>query len=960
MNSYIYRVAKAFFEQYGPEISTLTFVFPNRRAGVFFQRYLSDIAKKAIFSPEILTIDECFTASSKLLAADKLNLLFKIFNIYKKLSGTDESFDTFIFWGEVLLSDFNEADKYLVDAKQLFSNITELKEIDSDYEFITENQKEAILKFWSGFDLYKNSETRSKFLKTWQLLYPIYDALRNDLLKENSAYEGMLFRQVVEDLGDTNLPEWFDKRKFVFTGFNALNPCESKLMSALKKHGKADFYWDYESDILRDKTNPASGFYFENIHKFPSALKVPVVIQSIDETSFNHYSVASVVGQTKQIYRILENSYNREKTKNFLLKTAIILPDEKLLVPLLNAIPWSVDKINVTMGYPLRITPIAGLMEHIFELHKRKKAHHSENRFYHKTVLNILNHQLIIRLCGFDAKEIYHEITSHNLIYIDGQLFERNRILATIFNPGINATSFLSYLQNLLTLLDRSIKISSEKGNNYELESNFIFQYYLTINRLSEIIIQYENIISMNIETQIKLIYEISSGINVPFVGEPLNGLQIMGVLEARGLDFENIIIPSFNEGVFPAKTIINSFVPYQLRRGFGMPTYDHHDRISSYNFYRLIQRARNVTFLSDTRMEKGNTGEVSRYYQQLKYHYNVDIKEHMTVYDISFENSEAISVRKDEHILQKLNKFLNKDNQKKALSASSINTYINCPLKFYFSHIEDVEQLDEITENVENNTFGNIFHQVMEEIYLPFTGKLISDNEIDKLINDKNHINELITDAFRMHFFKLPKGRSIILEGNNLLISNILHKYIKQVLITDKSYAPFKYIGGEKLYYASLRTNNGFVNLKGYIDRIDEREGKVRILDYKTGKGELSFNNWDDVFDHNYSGKSRPGYVLQTFLYSYLFKQKFAGAIITPGIYYLRNIFNENFSTEISYQPEKTNKMKIENYEEHEDEFLSRLTNTLEEIFEVETPFYQTKNVEICQHCDYKTICKR
>jgi Fe-S-cluster formation regulator IscX/YfhJ len=960
MNSFLYRIAAVFYQHFGNEINTFTFVFPNRRAGIFFQKYLSQIVDKPVFSPEILTIDECFFSSSELQIADRLSMLFKLYRIYKNLSNSDESFDTFAFWGETLLSDFNEIDKYRVDAKQLFTNITELKEIDKLFNIFTEDQIEAIRQFWMSFAPVNETQSQQNFLSTWEILFPLYDKFTNELKTENCGYEGMIFREVVEKLQNNTDVQWFENKHFVFIGFNALNPCEKALFTSLRKRSQADFYWDYEAFELRDNSNPASLFFTENTSLFPSKYNITLTPQSLKDKKIELLSVPSAIGQAKHIYHTLQQLYPVNSDEKSFLKTAVVLPDENLLLPLLYSIPSNINKINVTMGYPLNLTPVAGLMDHIFELHKRKREIGGETKFYHLTVANILNHQFIALICGKTIEHINNEMLQKNLIYVDASTLQKNKLLNIIFNPDIEASSFLEYLINLLKLLYYEWHSVSDDATASHLESGFLYQYYTTVNRINEIIKDQPDDLSINLDTFIRLVKQLTQGISIPFVGEPLEGLQIIGTLETRGLDFENILISSFNEGIYPKKSFSNSFIPYHLRKGFNLPTYEHQDAITSYNFYRLIHRAKKVFFFSDSRIDKGNTGEVSRFYHQLKYHYNLDMKEKTVAYDIAFKSNQPIKIEKNNFIKEKLSIYQDRTFPGKALSASSINTYIQCPLQFYFKYIEGIEASSEVSDNIETDMFGNIFHAVMAAIYEPFKGKLVQPTDITLMMKNETRIYQLLSESFACFLYKKPKGVSVELQGNSLLISKILLKYIVGVLKNDKNHAPFKYINGEEYCETTLLTKYGTVNLKGYIDRIDEKDGNIRILDYKTGSGSLDFKSWDDLFDRNYDPRKRPKHILQTFLYGLLYKGKTAAKVITPGIYYTKNIFYDQFSTELCIKEERNSKIIIQNYYDYESAFISPLINCVEEIFNPDVPFFQTDIIDSCSYCDFKNICKR
>ncbi len=965
MNSFLYRIAQFYFSEQKESISNFSFVFPNRRAGLFFQRYLSGIAQKPIFSPEILTINDCFAMASKWQTADRLSNLFLLYRIYKEQSGSDESFDSFVFWGEMLLSDFDDVDKYRVDAKQLFTNITELKQIDQLFNVFSDKQVEAIRQFWSNFVPVTEGKSQEDFVATWKILLAVYNQFRAKLLAENTATEGMICRDVTDRLkAKETIPEFVGKQ-FVFVGFNALNPCERKLMAELQKLGQADFYWDYDADELRDSDNPASRFYAENLHVFPSKYPLEPIVESLQDKEIELIAVPSAVGQTKQVYSILNKLYPKDdigtdisgQLSTTWINTAVVLPDESLLVPLLHSLPEQIGKVNVTMGFPLKSTPVSSLIEHIFELQKRMRVSGERISFYHLTVSNILYHQYISLLCKEEANRLTHEITTNNWIYIDAKELIKNELLATIFIPQTDTQAFLPYLLKILRSLQNGWQQASDESHNYQLECDFLYQYYVTINRMSDILKAKSVEVDLNLDTLVRLTRQLTAGITIPFIGEPLDGLQIMGVLETRGLDFENLIITSFNEGVYPQKSSTNSFIPYNLRRGFELPTTEHQDAITAYNFYRLIHRAKRIFFLYDSRTEGMQTGEMSRFMQQLDYHYGIQPKKKSISFDIGFGNAQHIQVEKTPAVMKKLLQFTSGDVKSPALSASSINTYIDCPLQFYLTKVEVVEQADEVLETVEASMFGSIFHKVMENLYLPFKGKMMQSDALDQMIKNTEQINLEILRAFNTEYFKRKTGTFIPLEGNNLLIASVLRKYILQVLKVDKNYLPFLYVSSEERCSIQYPIQNGLlnVNLKGFIDRIDEKEGKLRILDYKTGSGKLDFKNLDEVFEHN--KENRPKFVLQTFLYGIFYKKAAEGKPITPGIFYIRDLFKDDFNTELF---NKELNEKVSDFASYETVFKAHLTDCLEEIFNPEIPFGQTENLKLCQYCPYIGVCNR
>lgn len=958
MISFLHRIASTFYTEYQADIRKLTFVFPNRRAGLFFRKYLMELIDKPIFSPEIITINDCFFNASTRKVADRTAELFRLYRIYKEISGTEESFDAFVFWGEMLLSDFNDVDKFEVDAPNLFRNVTGLKEIDWSAEYLSDEQRKAIEQFWKHFLPNVDSKTKKEFIAIWKVLLPLYEQFNTELLSENTATEGMIFREVTDLLKKNETPEYFNGKNFVFIGFNALTTSEKNLFIELQKRGQADFYWDYEADQLRDPDNQASLFYKENTLQFPSKLKIESVKKELTEKSFELIAIPSSVGQTKEIYNLLNELYPPESTENEWIKTAVVLPDESLLVPLLHSLPENIENVNVTMGFPLKASPVSGLLENLFELQRRIN---SRGQFYHMIVSSILNHQYISMLCHDEVQRIQEDMVKTNAIYVEKSVFENNDILKTIFSQKKSPNEFVPYLLEVLKKLNIAWQNYSKETGKHHLECDFLYQYYVGINRMNEVM-KSIGAFEMSLDTLIRLIRQLVGGVSIPFEGEPLNGLQVMGTLETRGLDFENLIICSFNEGIFPKKSTSNSFIPNNLRRAFGMPTFEYHDAISAYNFYRLIQRTKRLFFLYDNRNDGMQTGEISRFAHQLHYHYGVDFKQVNIAYDVNFSPENVIEVQKTPEIMEKLRAFTMEGEEGRALSASSINTYIDCPLRFYFSNVEKISEQDEVQENVEAGMFGTLLHETMEMLYEPFVGRLVNKSEFDELRKNQFLIDKTITRAFAKEFFKKKEGDEIDIEldGKYLLTARIIKKFVGKILEVDAERAPFTYIQSEARIVAQFPVNqdNLKVNLKGLIDRVDEKEGQIRILDYKTGSDKLDFKSLEQVFERN--NKDRPKVVLQTLFYCLLYEMETGKTDLIPEVLKIRELFKPGFDTKIIHNPERGIRNPIENYLDFKDAFIEKLTETIYEIFNPEVPFEQCTEVELCKWCAFKTICKR
>lgn len=962
MKPFLYQVATLFYQQYGAEIHRLAFVFPNRRAGLFFQKYLSEISEKPLFSPSILTINDLFMQLSGKHPADKIQMLFRLYELYKQRSGSSESFDEFIYWGEMLLNDFDDIDKYMVDARMLFRNVSDLKSLDDDFNYLSPEQVQAIRSFWSSFYPKGDSPNQQHFLELWEILYDLYAGLRTSLAKDGCGYDGMIFREVVEQLEKEPMSDFpFDQ--VVFVGLNALSVSEERLLLALQKKGVADFYWDYVGPWVTDPDNKASFFLGRNLRLFPSRMQLPVTEPV--QAEIRVMGVPSAIGQAKQVYPILQALADEQQlTDESALRTAIVLPDEHLLVPVLNAIPEAIQYINVTMGYPLAGTPVAALMEYILTLQKNIRYIDRVPVFYFRDVLPILNHQYVMAAAPEEVSQLVKDMTAGNRIYVHAADLNRHELLSILFTPVQNTEELSDYLIHVLEALNACLRnnrpnpddeemISNSTQTTADIEQEFIFHYFATVNRMKEVMREAK--IEMRLDTYFRLLKRMTDLITIPFEGEPLSGLQVMGVLETRALDFDRLIILSMNEGIFPLKKAANSFIPYNLRRGFGLPTYEHQDSVWAYHFYRLIRRAKQVTLLYDTRTTGLQTGEVSRFVHQLRYHYQYPLIDELVVYDVASSAVPPISVQKTAEVEKLLSDFLS--GGPRALSASAINTYLDCPLKFYFSVLEQIQEEDEITETVERDVFGSILHKVMEDLYAPFKGKLVTADLLKLLRKDQPLLTGTIARAFAELFFKSPVVRP--LEGENFLTGEMIRKYAEKILEQDARFTPFHYIESEKKVRATITlSDKRVVQLKGFIDRVDSLDRVLRIVDYKTGSGKLEFESVEGLFDKE--AKDRPKAVMQVFLYAWMYQQlpEYTGMPIQPAIYYLRTLFQRSFDPVVEQKKGRGKADKVNSFQEFVADFEDKLRQCLDEIFNLDIPFTQTETGKACAYCSFRGLC--
>lgn len=950
---FLYSVAETYLHEFGNELHKVHFVFPNRRAGVFFKKYIGQITNVPIFLPKISTITDFAHGLSEVEKADNLDLLFRLYFIYNEHCGGGEAFDDFYFWGNVMLNDFDEIDKFLVDAKKLYRNIVDLKEIDASFSGLEKEQEEALRSFWLNFQEKKQPELKEQFLKNWALLYPVYQNFKEKLLEDKLGYEGLIYRKVVE-----HLPQLHDKLSYktiVFAGFNALNRCEEAIFDHLKNIGVAQFCWDYSASPFMNKRNKAVSFMKKYTRRFPQKETLKLEFEPL--VQFRSVSVPSVTGQTYLGRSLLQ--HNKEKTPDDLTKSVLILCDESLLVHSLYSLPEQLNAINITMGYPVKSSICLSLLNGLIKLQRHKKQSKNSTAFYSKNVQDILQHEWVKQLVNPQlVKSIHKKIVDQNLVYWTLHENEETAITQQIFATEIQSNNFIDWLIEIFEMvLDNLVPEENKEEANAGtedslamMEKEILFFCITILTRLSKQIKSFKKEIALDILARI--IKKAVENQTIPFEGEPLNGFQIMGVLESRTIDFEDITFLSFNERVFPRKSPDNTFIPYNLRKGYGLTTTEYYDAMYAYYFYRLLQRAKRVTMVYNTSQSGIYPGEPSRYLLQLKYLYKINLVEQNVPVSMGTKNEVKINIteKEEENVLEKY-----QQSPEKFLSASALNTYIDCSLKFYFTYIKGMREDEEVEEEIDQRVFGSIFHDAMEKLYEPYENQEISNELLQQLIRSPK-VDSHLKAAMAKHFFKSTPDK-IEISGQFQIIYNVLKKYIKKTLETDLSFSPFLYVKGEeKVVISKLLPNSKKIHLGGYIDRVDRVDNYTRIIDYKTGAvtpGEMSFADVDQIFTPH---KNRPKYVFQTMFYMVLYKHQNPEIVSKPGIYFLRNLYKD-FNWNVKH---KKSKAELDSNSPYLEEFENKLEELLESLFSGTAEFKQTEIIEHCQYCDFKNICMR
>ena len=796
MQPFLQLVAHDLYTKIGNDLSRTVLVFPNKRANLFFNEYLAEESDQPIWSPAAMSISDLLQKLSVQKAGDPIRLVCELYKVFKEEIESRETLDDFYFWGELLISDFDDVDKNMVDADKLFSNLQDLKNLMDDYEFLDEEQEEAIRQFFQNFSIERRTELKEKFISLWDKLGIIYHRYRENLAELGIAYEGMLYRNVIEQLDTDRLK--YDK--YVFVGFNVLNKVEKEFFQKLQKAGKAMFYWDYDLFYTqRISKHEAGEFIKRNLIDFPNELpesyfdifRKPKKIRYISASTENAQArflpewVKATQTHTTQIVSEKEN--------------AIVLCNEALLLPVLHSIPQDVQNVNITMGFPLAQTPVYSFINAAMEL-QTNGYRPDTGRFTYEAVSKILKHPYTRQLSDH-ATRLERELTKTNRFYPLPSELKKDDFLTILFTPQSNIRELCDYLLRLI----KSISILYRKEGEYDdifnqLYRESIFQSHLKINRLYSLIESGE--LSVRTDTLKRLITKVLTASNIPFHGEPAIGLQIMGVLETRNLDFRNLIMLSLNEGQLPKAGGESSFIPYNLRKAFGMTTIEHKNAVYAYYFYRLIQRAENITLLYNTSSDGLNRGEESRFMLQLLVEGPHEITREYLEAGQSPQNTLEIQIEKTPEILRRLYRAYDTAQPESViLSPSALNTYLDCRLRFYYRYVAGLKTPDEVSAEIDSALFGTIFHLSAQLAYTDLTanGKMIQREDLERLLRDEIKLQSYVDQAFKQELFKVAPEEKPEYNGVQLINSKVIVSYLKQLLRNDLQYTPFEMVAMEK-----------------------------------------------------------------------------------------------------------------------------------------------------------------
>lgn len=959
MESFLKLVAADLYKHTEGNLAHTAVVFPNKRAGLFFNEYLAQESDSPIWSPAYVSISELFRSLSPWEVGDPVKLVCELYKIFRRETQSTETLDDFYFWGEMLISDFDDADKNKVDTDKLFSNLQDLRNIMDDYTFIDDEQEEAIRQFFQNFSIERRTALKERFISLWDVLGNIYKGFRESLASQNIAYEGMMYRHVIEHLDVDKLPY----EKYVFVGFNVLNKVEHTLFTQLKDVGKAVFYWDYDEFYMKENrqavTHEAGEFIRRNLRDFPSPLSGEL-FKNLSKPKEVHYIASSTENaQARYLPQWIRNNLTTPEKE-----TAVVLCNEALLQPVLHSLLAEVKHVNITMGFPLSQTPVYSFLIALLELHTHG-FNFKSGRYTFQSVVTLLKHPYTRQLTG-QAELLEKELTRNNRFYpLPGEL-GKDEFLTRLFTPlsgNLNLCIRLSEtLQQVAGIYQANTSGTEDTDAFNQLYRESLFKAYTTINRFRTLIEEDE--LTVQSETFRRLLVKVLSATNIPFHGEPAIGMQVMGVLETRNLDFRHLVLLSVNEGQLPKSGGDSSFIPYNLRKAFGMTTIEHKIAVYAYYFYRLLQRAERITLMYNTSSDGLNRGEWSRFMLQFLIEWPHPITRQFLEAGQSPQGTSPITVEKTPDVMRRMQSLFDvRANPKAKFSPSALNYYLDCPLKFYYRYVAGLSAPDEVSAEIDSATFGSIFHYAAEHIYKDLTthGKVINKEALETLLRNEVKLQDYVDTAFKKLFFNVPQNEKPEYNGVQLINSAVIARYLKQLLQNDLRYAPFTFIASEMEVDEpiDIQTPKGVIKSRigGIIDRMDSKDGTLRIVDYKTGGDADTPPHVESLFIPD---KKRSNYVFQTFLYAAIMCRKQPTMKIAPALLYIHRAATETYSPVIQMGEPRKPKEAVEDFSKYEKEYRERLQGLLEEIFNPEKSFTQTEIIEKCTYCDFKALCKR
>jgi len=979
-SSFLEDLAAELQEKYHHRLHALTLVFPTWRAGEVFKRCLATHLSQPTWAPKVLSIEALMQQLSPLRQAQPLLLTHILYQTFQALNPQEESFEQFYFWGSLLLQDLDVIDKYLVSTAHLFTDLSRYKELGLSYDHLTEAQRTAIQSFWKNFQQ-QLSTHQQDFLRLWKLLPQVYQHFKQRLQAQGIGYQGLCYRAAYEALVQGTAQVQHDQ--LVFVGFNALTPVEEKILAWCQENLPTEFYWDVDAYYMED-TQQEAGTYlriYQQRPHFQASFVQPFPKRLAQGTQEIHLTaVASEVGQAQVMGAQLRALMEAQGADFVPSRTVIVVANEALLLPVLHALPLDVSPVSTHLGYPLKDTATYRLLEHMLALQAATAQEQFPSGYWAvHHVLAVLNHPHVMGWNAVLVQATINRIQATKSSYVAQEvLVQENALYETIFKVLRPQDHLLRYLMEGLQCIEAYAQ--EEAPSLRPLEKVALHQLLQQLSNFQEVF----STSSTKSEALLQLLRQLLQPVRISLGSQSLDGIQILDVLATRNLDFDHVFIVGMNEGHFPIQASPASFIPYNLRKGYGLPTADQHQAaLYAYHFYHLLQRARQVYISYSTQASAGSQGEMSRYIWQLLYESKLRLTKQVVAQPIYLATAHPIIIPKKDAVMQQLRKYLlQSDGKAQPLTPSSLNTYLDCSLRFYFQYLAQLKAPSPPQQATHAMVFGNLLHEVMERLYTPLMnkkqGQPLQSQDLAAL---QKKVAFVVKDTFAS---TLHSGQPQLagLQGDAVIAQAVMTKLATRILVLDQAHAPFVLIGLEMGRQVSLHLDFELnlvtrVRLQGIIDRVDWKAGVFRVLDYKTGLDEKNIKSVAGLFDRVTTRRNKAAF--QTLFYAWLFQQQRLPGVaatalasghptsppeevkIMPGLLNTRQLFDDHFDPRFFIQkPDSRTYLPIENITAYQDEWEQGLRQTLTELLDPAVPFVQTADAARCVSCPYKGICQR
>lgn len=942
MDSFLNTVVQDLLNRFDNRLEDVLIIMPGKRPKVFFNHIIGKLVDEPIIAPKMLTINEFIEMEGGRHIIETIPAITELYEIYKANTLGNEPIERFWHFGEMLLSDFDDLDKYLADVQKVFTYVHDLKEIEQLFDDADDDQIKLIKQFWSTVYVENDGDKnhiRKQFLLFWKILYPLYTDFKNRLSEQGMGYEGMLYRDVAQKAQHDLLS--FDRKIPVFIGFNALSKSEIEIFEAAKRKN-ALFYWDYDTWYTKNSVQEAGHFMRVNLARFPSAIDDEAYFSNIAKISENQVRLIAMPGELEMTTSAARELTATGASDSDPMKIAVVTANESLLTPLLDTIPKDLGLFNVTMGLPVSNTSVFSFINELILINKNRIHHASEVFYKADWVISVLRQP--IHIASVDDE--LERIKSENSPNIKASKYIGDAWFAALF-PTENLP-LISYLKNILNQYIRHCATTSENDETLpdgEINVEAAVAIFKALSQLEMQFVRY-NVVLPDVLV-VRLLHKVMSGLKVTLEGEPLRGKQVMGLIETRSLDFEHVILVGANEGFVPKSGVAPSFIPYNIRKAYGLLTYEHQDAIFAYYFYRLIQRSQTITFIYNNNENDADYGELSRFVQQLMFERNFQQKPLVGTHKLMSIETDKITIAKTESMLQKL--IPTSGDADARFFPVALNSYLTCRLKFYFKYIARIKTPEPYSNQIDQRVFGNIFHDTMENLYNPYQNQLITP-ELIAVIGKKDVVLREIRKQIDARFKDFSAG----INSNGLLniVEQVVFKYVKKVLENDAKTGAFVLKSVEDTSTTSIQIDGKSVTLAGKIDRMQEVGSQIFVIDYKTGKPPTTGIKFDDMFE--YGLYKRPSSPFQAMYYAYIVqKQMFEQTReVVPALLYIQE--------RKQLDPLKFSDKKNADVARLNNDFEAHLVPLLREILNVDVPFDQTPDARNCINCEFNVICAR